>query len=344
MDRQVSTEAKLEFTGSGSEFFRIWIVNILLSIVTLGIYSAWAKVRTNKYLYSCTKLEGSSFEYHGNPMAILKGRLVVVAAVIGYNVAFAIDPVLGFAMFGALFAVMPWLIWRSLQFKLYNTSYRGVRFGFDGSAKSAYWHYLVFPILGMLSLYTLIPKVHQSAKRFQHTQSRYGTRHFDFSATGWDFYKAYLIVFVPAIALIAALGFSMVSSMTAVGHDGDGRAPTAMIAFVVAIYAFMLVVGPLFFTMIQNLIWNSTSLGQHQFKSEMNWGRVLWIFFSNLVLIAITLGLFTPFAKVRMLKYRLESTGMLVAGSLDEFVADTSAGVSSLGEGAADILDFDLSM
>jgi uncharacterized membrane protein YjgN (DUF898 family) len=27
----------------------------------------------------------------------------------------------------------PWLIWRSLQFKLYNTSYRGIRFGFRGS-------------------------------------------------------------------------------------------------------------------------------------------------------------------------------------------------------------------
>ncbi|HEY1043658.1 MAG TPA: DUF898 family protein, partial [Telluria sp.] len=64
MDQQVSpvmtTETRLEFTGSGSEYFRIWIVNILLSIVTLGIYSAWAKVKANKYLYSCTRLNGSS--------------------------------------------------------------------------------------------------------------------------------------------------------------------------------------------------------------------------------------------------------------------------------------------
>ena len=49
------------FTGTGKEYFKIWIVNILLSIVTLGIYSAWAKVRTEKYLHGNTFLNGSSF-------------------------------------------------------------------------------------------------------------------------------------------------------------------------------------------------------------------------------------------------------------------------------------------
>src|SRR5512145_1992685 len=32
-------EENFRFTGEGGEYFRIWIVNILLSIVTLGIYS-----------------------------------------------------------------------------------------------------------------------------------------------------------------------------------------------------------------------------------------------------------------------------------------------------------------
>ncbi|MDR1854861.1 MAG: DUF898 domain-containing protein, partial [Azoarcus sp.] len=42
-------EHRLQFTGSGGEYFRIWIVNLLLSILTLGIYSAWAKVRREQY-------------------------------------------------------------------------------------------------------------------------------------------------------------------------------------------------------------------------------------------------------------------------------------------------------
>src|SRR5262245_54813734 len=67
---------RFSFTGSGGEYFRIWIVNMLLSILTLGIYSAWAKVRRLRYFYGNTHLAGSAFEYHGRPIAILKGRLL----------------------------------------------------------------------------------------------------------------------------------------------------------------------------------------------------------------------------------------------------------------------------
>ena len=54
---------KLEFSGSAGEYFRIWIVNTFLTIITLGIYSAWAKVRTRQYFYAHTGLAGHSFEY-----------------------------------------------------------------------------------------------------------------------------------------------------------------------------------------------------------------------------------------------------------------------------------------
>jgi uncharacterized membrane protein YjgN (DUF898 family) len=62
------------FSGDGAVYFRIWIVNLLLSILTLGIYSAWGKVRSHQYLYGHTRFAGSSFGYHGKPLAILKGR------------------------------------------------------------------------------------------------------------------------------------------------------------------------------------------------------------------------------------------------------------------------------
>ncbi len=66
----------VRFTGSGREYFGIWIVNLLLSIVTLGIYSAWAKVRRTQYFARNTELDGARFDYHGDPMYILKGRLI----------------------------------------------------------------------------------------------------------------------------------------------------------------------------------------------------------------------------------------------------------------------------
>lgn len=45
-----------QFRGTAKEYFKIWIVNVLLSIVTFGIYSAWAAVRTRRYFYGNTVL------------------------------------------------------------------------------------------------------------------------------------------------------------------------------------------------------------------------------------------------------------------------------------------------
>ena len=52
-----------EFTGSAGEYFRIWIVNLFLTPITLGIYSAWAKVRKKRYFYGCTRFDGDTFDY-----------------------------------------------------------------------------------------------------------------------------------------------------------------------------------------------------------------------------------------------------------------------------------------
>jgi uncharacterized membrane protein YjgN (DUF898 family) len=52
------------FSGTRREYFGIWIVNILLTVLTLGIYSAWAKVRRMHYFYRNTRLAGASFDYH----------------------------------------------------------------------------------------------------------------------------------------------------------------------------------------------------------------------------------------------------------------------------------------
>ena len=64
------------FQGKASEYFGIWIVNLLLSLVTLGVYSAWAKVRRKKYFYNNTLIDNVAFDYHANPIAILKGRII----------------------------------------------------------------------------------------------------------------------------------------------------------------------------------------------------------------------------------------------------------------------------
>src|SRR5271154_6094945 len=77
----------LHFAGNGAEYFGIWVVTLLLTIVTLGIYSPWAKVRWLQFFYPHTELAGSSFDFHGSPMKILIGRVIALAMLIAYNLS-----------------------------------------------------------------------------------------------------------------------------------------------------------------------------------------------------------------------------------------------------------------
>jgi uncharacterized membrane protein YjgN (DUF898 family) len=135
------------FKGKGSEYFKIWIVNLFLSILTLGIYSAWAKVRTKRYLYGSTSIEGSAFEYHASPIAILKGRLIAFALLIMYSVLGQLFPIVGIFLLILLIASIPWIVWRSLKFNARMTSHRNVHFSFNGLLKKSYLYYLVIPYI-----------------------------------------------------------------------------------------------------------------------------------------------------------------------------------------------------
>ena len=317
---------QVSFSATGGEYFRIWIVHVLLTIVTLGIYSAWAKVRSNQYFYSSTRLAGSSFEYHGNAMAILKGRVIAVLLLLGYQILSHISVSMSLLMLALL-------LWKSLQFKLYNTSYRGIRFGFDGNASEAYTHFLLLPLLTITVVLT--PFAHQRLKRWQHRRSRFGTSSFRFEAPVGKFYLVYAIMVGVALAAIVGLGLLAFAAQTSAQN---------LVWFALLFYVVMAALSPLFFTMIQNVIWNHTGLREHEFRCDMKWGGLLWIYFTNMLGIIVTLGLFTPFAKVRAMKYRLESMSMIVNGSLDGFVAAEQEQIGATGEGVADFADFDLSL
>ncbi|MDA0128958.1 YjgN family protein [Vibrio sp. MarTm2] len=128
----------VSFHGRGGEFFGIWIVNILLSIVTLGIYSAWAKVRTKRYFYGNTHISGDNFEYHAKPIQILKGRIVALVVVLIWSVSSQFFPVASMALLLAFYAALPWLLWSNARFDSAMTSYRNVHFSFTAPLKSAY--------------------------------------------------------------------------------------------------------------------------------------------------------------------------------------------------------------
>ena len=335
---------RLTFTGSGSEYFGIWVVNLLLTIITLGIYSAWAKVRKSNYFYDNTHLAGSSFAYHGKPIAILKGRIIALLLIATYQFAFKINLVLGCAALAVMLALMPWLIWKSLQFKLHNSSYRGIRFSFRGSLRQSYHIYLLMPLVALLSLGFVMPLAHQRAKKFQHGESRFGSTFFSFKATVGSFYRIY------GVASLMMLGFFVLGAVVGtVGASGVGMMPLPVklamgtlfgLAFYVVLFLVMAVMG----SMLQNLIWRHTHLGSIGFDCRLKWHRMVWLYLTNLLGIALTLGLYTPFAQIRMLKYRIESISLGSRADLDSFVAQAASAGGTIGEGAADLLDFDIAL
>lgn len=344
---------QFQFTGKGTEYFRIWIVNLALTLLTLGIYSAWAKVRRLQYFYRHTSLAGSSFDYHGEPMAILKGRIIAVALLVIYNVAGNMNPIWGLVAFGVLLIVLPWLIQRSLQFKLHNSSYRGLRFRFGGSNGQAYKNFLPWPLAGYLTLGFLLPLAHQRIKAYQHGNSHYGTEPFFFDARPGQFYKIYLKLFGLIVLFLLIVGGGMAAVMsgwfgTFLGSAFDRESKQQMmvlgfaIAFVFYFLAFLFL-GPWFAARTQNLVWNHTALGQNPLSSDVRARDLFWLYLSNFVAIVLTLGLFKPFADIRLARYRLAHLALHPQTSLDDISASQSQATTATGEESADLFDFDIS-
>lgn len=142
----------LSFEGSGFEYFKIWIVNILLTLITLGLYYPWAKVRNHRYFYANTSLEGKSFEYHATGKQLFIGYLIAMGLFIAYVVIQQISPIGSFVVMGIFLLAFPWIIWRSLKFNLRMTSFSNVRFSFEGDLGKAYIIYMLLPLAFFLTL------------------------------------------------------------------------------------------------------------------------------------------------------------------------------------------------
>jgi len=337
-------EQRFSFTGTGAEYFRIWIVNFFLTILTLGIYSAWAKVRRMQYFYRNTHLADSSFDYHGTAIAILKGRLIGFALFAAYYGMLKIMPLVGLGIGLLIVLIMPYMLVLSFRFRLYNTSYRGLRFGFVGSIKSAYVVFLALPLAALFTLYLMAPLAHHQIKAYQHKNSRFGQSAFSFTAQEGSFFKIYFFAFLQFLlvtSLFSAGGYFLFKGMA-----GSMPQKNLILAIILAVYALMIIssllVIPYFIARIQNLIWNKTQLGESHFSSSMTARGLAWVLFSNFIFVILTLGLFKPFADIRLARYRLEHMALLLAGDMGEFIASEQQKIGAAGMETAEVFDIDI--
>lgn len=341
-------EARLEFTGSGAEYFRIWIVNLLLSILTLGVYSAWAKVRRERFFLRNTLLERASFDYHGDPMAILKGRILVVVALVAINFAEKINPLMNLVASIVFLLLLPWMISRALRFRAANSSWRGLRFRFTGTPAGAAGAYVLWPFLAIITLGLLFPVSLVKQRAYVINQLRFGGAPF---AVNIPLNRVYGVVFKATLLFIVGLVLAIMVGTVALARvlsslNGDPQIAGAVIGLAV-VWSMMLLVAavlPYIRVRLSNLVWNQATLDSHAFRSDMRVRDYYRIVAVNWLLTVLTLGLYWPFARVRLWRYRATHFVVLVAGDLDGFLAVQQQAAKVLGEEAADILDVDVGL
>lgn len=448
------------FQGKASEYFGIWIVNLLLSLVTFGIYSAWAKVRRKKYFYNNTLIDNVGFDYHAKPISILKGRIVAFVLFALYVYGKGSSPILAGVLFLLFFLALPWLIVRGSIFNARNTSHRGLRFDFVGTTGNAAKVFIGLPLLTFLTLGLIVPYAAHEKNQFLMNNHRFGLSQFDMSRVVKGFYKVYAIVFiVPLIGILAAIAIPAYQTyvnkakaaqphaalrmpyvqafapvllaanevepleakekavdlpaeipaeiprvervysenapevapvvepltesavqiqaeetatepaeaeydpapqeMTAEEEKaleemmkGQGKMQTWLKSplGLLAILGGALLYGVLLFgflgyiqARIGNLVWNNTKLDKLSFESSLRARDFMWLYLTNLLAIMLTFGLATPWAQIRMAKYRASKLQIVGDVDFDQFVGDKKEEVKATGEEIAEMFDVDLS-
>lgn len=334
------------FTGSGAEYFKIWIVNVALTILTLGIYSAWAKVRTNRYFYANFMLDGEGFEYLAEPIQILKGRIVAVLLLAVYLALGALSTDVNLAGAALIFVLSPAIIVLSLRFKRRMTSYRNIRFGFSGGFGDAYKALFLWPILGILSLGILLPLAQVKAYRFVVNNSTFGTEPFRFSGRYGDYGKLillYLGMMVGIILLLILFGAGIAAMVQTTSAEADPAATGELAGVLITAPVLILTYGVVFFMMARyfNLLYLRTTLRTHGFRPSLTGRGYAWIWLSNIFLSLVTLGLYFPFAKVRLMNYVANRIELVADGSLEDFSAAERSKVSALGQELGSTFDID---
>jgi len=337
----------LNFTGKGSEYFRIWIVNIALSILTLGIYSAWAKVRTKRWFYGHTFLDNHSFSYLATPMQILKGRVIAAILLTLYVWTSKFAPLYSGLLFITIGIASPWIIVIALRFSARKSAYRGLHFNFTGTVGEAAKAYLLLPILTVITFGLALPYVAYKQLKFLASHYSYGTATTSFIVSAKPFWKLYLFTLAfLAIAwgIVGAGSYYYILTNPATSPEAKNLITGTAISFgVLAFYITIPIAIAIIKTQTINLFYNHLHLKDIRFHSTQRIRDVLWIYISNLLLIMITLGFFIPFASVRLARYRSQHLS-IIATNLDEFAGESFTDTTAVGSEISDLFDMDIGL
>ena len=305
---------RLTFHGSGGTLFGIQIVNLLRTLVTLGVYRFWGKVRVRRYLLSQTAFEGDRFAYHGTGkellLGFLKAVLLFLLPITALNVAgqlsgdefLAIASQISISVAVSLF--IPMAMVGARRYRLSRTSWRGIRFSFRGKTWDFIKLFIAGSLLTSLTLGLYYPVFQTKVQAFMVSHSRFGQRSFRFDGRGRDLLRPFLF------ALLLTL-------------------PT---------------LGLCWFWFRANKIryfWQHTSFETARFRSTMTGRQLLNLTIGNVLLLVITLGFAWPWVLVRSGRFALAY--LTIDGALDlAGIVQEPQAVSATGDALSGFLGAEL--
>ncbi len=349
---------QLSFHGDGSTLFGITLVNLFFTVVTLGIYLFWGKVRARKYIFGQLEFEGDRFGYHATGKELLIGWLkvavflgILTGAQMGSRfldgpLAFVLGIVgtVGFAV------LLPIATVASRRFRLSRTSWRGIRFSFRGRARDFLKLYLRGAFLSGLTLGLYYPFLMNDAQKFLMSRTYFGNTRFEYNGEGKGLFKIYLVTrFIPSWAIglvvLAAVGYFW---STARGLEILRDPRPLFLVFAVALIGMLVFIATLpYFTAARDrYVWSHTSFATARFRSTVTAGRLYGLYLGDIVRLVPTLGLALPWVVVRHLRFRCAN--LVVEGPLDlAAIQQEAQAASPVGEGLGDffgVLEFDLGL
>ncbi len=305
---------RMTFAGKGRDFFGIFVVNWLFTILSIGIYYPFARARTMHYLYGETSFEGSRLYFSGTGREMLKGFVVALVVIISLNLLFFLssynDFYLGLLLIYIAYSLLiPIAIHGSMRYRMSRTSWRGIRFGYRGSRKELMLKFIAWGLLTIVTFGIYWSWMTMNIRSYVFENTRIGNAKFKFNGNGGDYFALNLV------------GYILTFLTLGIYYPWWRR---SIITFYI----------------------DHLSLHLDDKKMLMRFrgtGNELFpILFGNLLIILFTLGFGYPYTVVREMNYVFKNLDM--RGTLDfEDIEQTEANFrNAAGEDIGDMLDINI--
>ncbi|MBI3975943.1 MAG: DUF898 domain-containing protein [Armatimonadetes bacterium] len=350
---------RLSFHGSGGPLFGIFIRNLFLTILTLGIYYFWGKVRARRYILGQVEFEGDRFAYHATGRELLLGWLKVAGFFAWLYVMQIVIPLvwkspfagalLGLGVYVVFLFVYPIAIVGSRRFRLSRTSWRGIRFSFRGRARDFVRLYVGGNVLTFLTFGLYYAHFQNNIRRFLIPHSHFGTTRFDYDGRGQDLLGLYILAAVVTGATLLGVGLVVGFAVGRVFFEGSLLSPAILTGLVLPIVVGLLGLSVFwlwFLGVRHRYYWGRTFVSTARFRSTVTTRRLAGLLAGDALRLIPTLGLAWPWVVVRHIRFTFAN--LVLEGPLDiEAIHQEAQAASAAGESLADflgLLDIDLGL